>query len=73
MAQMRRLRSKLSLQQKLPEYDKYGWYNHLVWPDVLTTFAAAATKTSTVCLGTSIVPTYPRHPLGPGTAGSGFI
>ena len=34
-----------------------------VWPDVLTTFAAAATKTSTVRFGTSIVPTYPRHPL----------
>jgi alkanesulfonate monooxygenase SsuD/methylene tetrahydromethanopterin reductase-like flavin-dependent oxidoreductase (luciferase family) len=33
------------------------------WPDTLTTLAAAATKTSTVCLGTSIVPTYPRHPL----------
>jgi F420-dependent oxidoreductase-like protein len=33
------------------------------WPDVLTTFAAAAIKTSTVRLGTSIVPTYPRHPL----------
>jgi F420-dependent oxidoreductase-like protein len=32
-------------------------------PDVLTTFAAAASKTSSVCLGTSIVPTYPRHPL----------
>lgn len=31
--------------------------------DILTTFAAAATKTSTVSLGTSIVPTYPRHPL----------
>ncbi len=31
-------------------------------PDALTTFAAA--KTSTVNLGTSIVPTYPRHPLG---------
>jgi alkanesulfonate monooxygenase SsuD/methylene tetrahydromethanopterin reductase-like flavin-dependent oxidoreductase (luciferase family) len=30
-------------------------------PDVLTTFAAA--KTSSVNLGTSIVPTYPRHPL----------
>jgi alkanesulfonate monooxygenase SsuD/methylene tetrahydromethanopterin reductase-like flavin-dependent oxidoreductase (luciferase family) len=29
----------------------------------LTTFAAAATKTSTVRLGTSIVQTYPRHPL----------
>ena len=25
--------------------------------------AAAATKTSTIRLGTSIVPTYPRHPL----------
>ena len=33
------------------------------WPDVLTTFAAAAAKTSTICLGSSIVPTYPRHPL----------
>ena len=33
------------------------------WPDTLTTLAAAATKTSTVRLGTSIVPTYPRHPL----------
>lgn len=32
-------------------------------PDVLTTFAAAASKTSSVNLGTSIVPTYPRHPL----------
>jgi alkanesulfonate monooxygenase SsuD/methylene tetrahydromethanopterin reductase-like flavin-dependent oxidoreductase (luciferase family) len=33
------------------------------WPDTLTTLAAAAEKTSTVNLGTSIVPTYPRHPL----------
>jgi F420-dependent oxidoreductase-like protein len=32
-------------------------------PDVLTTFAAAAAKTSSVNLGTSIVPAYPRHPL----------
>jgi F420-dependent oxidoreductase-like protein len=32
-------------------------------PDVMTTFAAAAAKTSTICLGTSVVPTYPRHPL----------
>ena len=31
--------------------------------DVLTIFAAAASKTSSVNLGTSIVPTYPRHPL----------
>jgi F420-dependent oxidoreductase-like protein len=34
-----------------------------IWPDALTTFAAAAAKTSTVSLGTSIVPTYPHHPL----------
>jgi alkanesulfonate monooxygenase SsuD/methylene tetrahydromethanopterin reductase-like flavin-dependent oxidoreductase (luciferase family) len=34
-----------------------------VWPDILTTFAAAATNRSTVRFGTSIVPTYPRHPL----------
>ena len=32
-------------------------------PDSLTILAAAATKTSTIRLGTSIVPTYPRHPL----------
>jgi alkanesulfonate monooxygenase SsuD/methylene tetrahydromethanopterin reductase-like flavin-dependent oxidoreductase (luciferase family) len=31
--------------------------------DTLTIFAAAATKTSEVRLGTAIVPTYPRHPL----------
>src|ERR671919_123885 len=32
-------------------------------PDALTTIAVAAEKTSTVNLGTSIIPTYPRHPL----------
>ena len=32
-------------------------------PDVLTILAAAAIKTSIVRLGTSIVPTYPRHPV----------
>ena len=32
-------------------------------PDTLTTLAAAAIKTSTIRLGTSIVPTYPRHPV----------
>jgi alkanesulfonate monooxygenase SsuD/methylene tetrahydromethanopterin reductase-like flavin-dependent oxidoreductase (luciferase family) len=31
--------------------------------DTLTTFAAAVMRTSTVRLGTAIVPTYPRHPL----------
>lgn len=40
------------------------WITQLpIWPDVLTTLAAAAEKTSTINLGTSIVPTYPRHPL----------
>jgi alkanesulfonate monooxygenase SsuD/methylene tetrahydromethanopterin reductase-like flavin-dependent oxidoreductase (luciferase family) len=32
-------------------------------PDTLTLFAAAAARTSSVRLGTAIVPTYPRHPL----------
>ena len=32
-------------------------------PDVLTILAAAAIKTSIVRLGTSIIPTYPRHPV----------
>jgi alkanesulfonate monooxygenase SsuD/methylene tetrahydromethanopterin reductase-like flavin-dependent oxidoreductase (luciferase family) len=31
--------------------------------DILTIFAAAATKTSEVCLGTAIVQTYPAHTL----------
>src|SRR4030095_2223662 len=32
-------------------------------PDSLTTFAAAAVRTQRIKLGTSIVPTFPRHPL----------
>ena len=32
-------------------------------PDTLTIFAAALVQTTSVRLGTSIVPTYPRHPL----------
>jgi alkanesulfonate monooxygenase SsuD/methylene tetrahydromethanopterin reductase-like flavin-dependent oxidoreductase (luciferase family) len=40
------------------------WMTHSPYlPDSLTILAAAATKTSTIRLGTSIVPTYPRHPL----------
>jgi F420-dependent oxidoreductase-like protein len=32
-------------------------------PDTLTVLAAAAVRTTTIRLGTAIVPTYPRHPL----------
>jgi F420-dependent oxidoreductase-like protein len=32
-------------------------------PDTLSIFAAAATQTSSIRLGTAIIPTYPRHPL----------
>ena len=40
------------------------WMTSIPWsPDVLTTFAAAAIKTSRIRLGTSILPTYPRHPV----------
>ena len=36
------------------------WMNQAPWsPDALTTLGAAATKTSTVRLGTSVVQTYP--------------
>ena len=63
MAQMRRLRSKLSLPAEAAGVRQIWMVQSPFWPDVLTTFAAAATKTSTICLGTSIVPTYPRHPL----------
>ncbi|MGH9981846.1 MAG: LLM class flavin-dependent oxidoreductase, partial [Nitrososphaeraceae archaeon] len=43
---------------------KQIWMVQPPWfPDVLTTLAAAAIKTSIVRLGTSIVPTYPRHPV----------
>jgi alkanesulfonate monooxygenase SsuD/methylene tetrahydromethanopterin reductase-like flavin-dependent oxidoreductase (luciferase family) len=38
------------------------WMNQ-AYLDTLTIFAAAATKTSKVRLGTAIVQTYPRHPL----------
>jgi alkanesulfonate monooxygenase SsuD/methylene tetrahydromethanopterin reductase-like flavin-dependent oxidoreductase (luciferase family) len=40
------------------------WMVQPPWsPDTLTTLAAAAIKTSIVRLGTSIIPTYPRHPV----------
>jgi F420-dependent oxidoreductase-like protein len=32
-------------------------------PDILSMFAAAVAQTATIRVGTSIVPTYPRHPL----------
>jgi F420-dependent oxidoreductase-like protein len=32
-------------------------------PDTLTLFAAAAVQTTSIRLGTAIIPTYPRHPL----------
>ena len=32
-------------------------------PDAVTLFAAVAAKTSTIGVGTAIVPTYPRHPV----------
>ncbi len=36
-------------------------------PDAVTTYAAAAVQTERVHLGTSIVPTYPRHPAALGS------
>ena len=43
---------------------KQIWMTNTPWlPDVMTTLAAAAIKTSIVRLGTAIIPTYPRHPV----------
>ena len=38
------------------------WFGQVFGPDVLTVLALAGAKTSRIELGTSIVPTYPRHP-----------
>jgi len=48
-----------------------GWGVPVAWTtiggatnaDPLTAFAAAATATSTIRLGTAIIPTWPRHPV----------
>ncbi|KKK49480.1 hypothetical protein LCGC14_3134620, partial [marine sediment metagenome] len=39
------------------------WFGQIFGPDVLTVIAMAGQKTSRIELGTSVVPTYPRHPL----------
>lgn len=39
------------------------WLTTGAGPDALTVFSAAAATTTTVRLGTAIVPTFPRHPL----------
>ncbi len=38
------------------------WYGQVFGPDVLTAVALAGQKTSRIAFGTSVVPTYPRHP-----------
>jgi F420-dependent oxidoreductase-like protein len=41
-----------------------GWVPHIPWSlDALTALALAGRVTSTIELGTAVVPTYPRHPL----------
>ncbi len=38
------------------------WFGQVFGPDVLTVLALGGQKTTRIELGTSIVPTYPRHP-----------
>ena len=38
------------------------WFGQIFGPDVLTVLALAGQKTHRIELGTSVVPTYPRHP-----------
>ena len=41
-----------------------GWVPHIPWSlDVLTALALAGQVTTTIELGTAVMPTYPRHPL----------
>ena len=46
------------------EHDGFDgiWFGQIFGPDVLTVLALAGAKTSRIELGTSVVPTYPRHP-----------
>ena len=39
------------------------WHGQVFGPDVLTIIALAGPRTSKIEFGTSIVPTYPRHPV----------
>ncbi|MCU1353075.1 MAG: class F420-dependent oxidoreductase [Acidimicrobiales bacterium] len=39
------------------------WLAQLAAPDALTAIATMGTRTSTIELGTAVVPTWPRHPL----------
>ena len=48
----------------MPKDDGFDsiWFGQIFGPDVLTVLALAGQKTSRIELGTSVVPTYPRHP-----------
>lgn len=52
--------------QSIVDAEKDGfdgiWFGQIFGPDVLTVLALGGQKTSRIELGTSIVPTYPRHP-----------
>ncbi len=39
------------------------WVAQLAWPDALTTLAVVGQSTTTIELGTAVIPTWPRHPL----------
>ncbi len=53
--------------QKVVEAEQDGfdgfWFGQVFGPDVLAIIAMAGQKTSRIELGTSVVPTYPRHPV----------
>ena len=43
-------------------FDSY-WLAQLAAPDAITVLGVVGTRTSTIELGTAVVPTWPRHPL----------
>ena len=43
-----------------------GWLAHIFSHDAINLLALVGRETSRIELGTAVVPTYPRHPVGDG-------
>lgn len=62
-AEVSKPQSVLSFITKAEELNFYGvWLPQIMGLDSMTMLAVAGGSTSTIKLGTSVVPTYPRHP-----------
>ena len=57
----------MDLVEEIVQAEAHGfssaWLAHIAGPDAMTTLAIAGSRTSTIELGTFVVPTFPRHPV----------